>query len=168
AGAVGCVAGQIAKKAGARVIGIAGGDRKGAYLTSQLGFDAVIDYKSQDVASELTRLAPAGVNVFFDNVGGAILDAVLDNLALRARVVICGAVSQYDSLSWHTMARFKNLRNRAECASFTMQNPWTFFLKKMIHIEQWSPCHLIMFNRLFPSWNNKYSFHGGVPVTVTI
>jgi NADPH-dependent curcumin reductase CurA len=99
AGAVGCIAGQIAKKAGARVIGIAGGDRKGAYLTSQLGFDAVIDYKSQDVASELKRLAPAGVNVFFDNVGGAILDAVLDNLALRARVVICGAVSQYDNMA---------------------------------------------------------------------
>ena len=99
AGAVGCVAGQIAKKAGARVIGIAGGDRKGAYLTSQLGFDAVIDYKSQDVASELKRLAPSGINVFFDNVGGAILDAVLDNLALRARVVICGAVSQYDNMA---------------------------------------------------------------------
>ena len=99
AGAVGCVAGQIAKKAGARVIGIAGGERKGAYLTSQLGFDAVIDYKSQDVASELKRLAPSGINVFFDNVGGAILDAVLDNLALRARVVICGAVSQYDNMA---------------------------------------------------------------------
>ena len=99
AGAVGCVAGQIAKKAGARVIGIAGGDRKGAYLTSQLGFDAVIDYKSQDVASELKRLAPSGINVFFDNVGGAILDAVLDNLALRARGVICGAVSQYDNMA---------------------------------------------------------------------
>ena len=79
-------------------LGLLGGDRKGAYLTSQLGFDAVIDYKSQDVASELKRLAPAGVNVFFDNVGGAILDAVLDNLALRARVVICGAVSQYDNM----------------------------------------------------------------------
>ncbi len=99
AGAVGCVAGQIAKKAGARVIGIAGGERKGAYLTSQLGFDAVIDYKSHDVASELKRLAPSGINVFFDNVGGAILDAVLDNLALRARVVICGAVSQYDNMA---------------------------------------------------------------------
>ena len=99
AGAVGCVAGQIAKKAGATVIGIAGGDRKGAYLTSQLGFDAVIDYKSQDVASELKALAPSGINVFFDNVGGGILDAVLDNLALRARIVICGAVSQYDNMA---------------------------------------------------------------------
>ena len=96
AGAVGCIAGQIAKKAGARVIGIAGGDRKGAYLTSQLGFDAVIDYKSQDVASELKRLAPAGVNVFFDNVGGEILDIVLLQINERARVVICGAVSQYE------------------------------------------------------------------------
>jgi NADPH-dependent curcumin reductase len=98
AGAAGSIAGQIAKRAGARVIGIAGGQRKVSYLTDVLGFDSAIDYKSEDVNERLRSLAPDGVNVFFDNVGGPILDAVLDNLALHARVVICGAVSQYDDM----------------------------------------------------------------------
>jgi NADPH-dependent curcumin reductase len=98
AGAVGSVAGQIAKRDGAHVIGIAGGTRKVAYLTDVLGFDSAIDYKSEDVSQRLKELAPNGVNVFFDNVGGPILDAVLDNLALRAKVVICGAITQYDNM----------------------------------------------------------------------
>jgi NADPH-dependent curcumin reductase len=98
AGAVGSVAGQIAKLDGATVIGIAGGQRKTDYLTNELGFDAAIDYKSEDVNARLRELAPDGVNVFFDNVGGPILDAVLDNIAMRARVVICGAISQYDDM----------------------------------------------------------------------
>lgn len=98
AGAVGSVAGQIAKRDGARVIGIAGGPRKTAYLTDELGFDAAVDYKGEDVTARLRELAPDGVDVFFDNVGGPVLDAVLDHLALRARVVICGAVSQYDDM----------------------------------------------------------------------
>ena len=98
AGAVGSIAGQIAKRDGAFVIGIAGGQRKVTYLTERLGFDAAIDYKSEDVNARLRELAPNGINVFFDNVGGPILDAVLDNLAMQARVVICGAISQYDDL----------------------------------------------------------------------
>jgi NADPH-dependent curcumin reductase CurA len=98
AGAVGSIAGQIAKRDGARVIGIAGGPRKVAHLIERLGFDAAIDYKNEDVNARLRELAPDGVNVFFDNVGGPTLDAVLDNLALRARVVICGAISQYDDM----------------------------------------------------------------------
>jgi NADPH-dependent curcumin reductase CurA len=98
AGAVGSIAGQIAKKDGARVIGIAGGDRKVRYLLDELGFDAAIDYKNEDVTARLRELAPDGVNVFFDNVGGPVLDAVLDNLALHARVIICGAISQYDDM----------------------------------------------------------------------
>lgn len=98
AGAVGSIVGQIAKRDGARVIGIAGGARKAAYLTDTLGFDAAIDYKNEDVNARLRTLAPDGINIFYDNVGGPILDAALDNLALRARVVICGAVSQYDDM----------------------------------------------------------------------
>lgn len=98
AGAVGSIAGQIAKRDGAFVIGIAGGQRKVTYLTERLGFDAAIDYKNEDVNARLRELAPEGVNVFFDNVGGPVLDAVLDNLAMRARVIICGAISQYDDL----------------------------------------------------------------------
>lgn len=98
AGAVGSVVGQIAKRDGARVIGIAGGSRKTAYITDVLGFDEAIDYKGEDVTARLRALAPEGVNVFFDNVGGPVLDAVLDHLAMDARVVICGAVSQYDDM----------------------------------------------------------------------
>jgi NADPH-dependent curcumin reductase CurA len=98
AGAVGSIAGQIAKRDGAHVIGIAGGPDKIRYLTDELGFDAAIDYKSESVGSRLRELAPNGVDVFFDNVGGPVLDAVLDNIAMRAKVVICGAISQYDDM----------------------------------------------------------------------
>lgn len=98
AGAVGSIAGQIAKFDGARVIGIAGGPDKKAYVVDTLGFDAAIDYKNEDVHARLRELCPDGVNVFFDNVGGPILDAVLDNLAMHARVVICGAISHYDDM----------------------------------------------------------------------
>ncbi|WP_455921572.1 NADP-dependent oxidoreductase [Pseudomonas putida] len=97
AGAVGSVAGQIAKIKGCRVIGIAGGKEKCQSLIDELGFDGVIDYKSEDVAAGLKRECPKGVDVYFDNVGGDILDAVLSRLAPHARVVICGAISQYNS-----------------------------------------------------------------------
>lgn len=97
AGAVGAVVGQIAKIKGARVIGIAGGADKCRYLVEELGFDAAIDYKSEDVAAGLAKHAPQGVNVYFDNVGGDILDAVLTRLARGARIVICGAISQYNN-----------------------------------------------------------------------
>ena len=98
AGAVGSIVGQIAKRDGATVIGIAGGPEKVAYLTQRLGFDAAIDYKNENVGERLRELAPSGVNVFYDNVGGPILDAVLDNIAMHAKVVICGAVSQYNHM----------------------------------------------------------------------
>jgi NADPH-dependent curcumin reductase CurA len=97
AGAVGSVAGQIARIKGCRVVGIAGGERKCRLLTDELGFDAVIDYKSENVLEGLKRTCPNGVDVYFDNVGGDILDAVLSRLALHARVVICGAISQYNN-----------------------------------------------------------------------
>ncbi|MGH2842289.1 MAG: NADP-dependent oxidoreductase, partial [Solirubrobacteraceae bacterium] len=97
AGAVGSVAGQIAKIKDCRVIGIAGGEEKCRWLVEELGFDAAIDYKSEDVRRALRAAAPAGVDVYFDNVGGEILDAVLTRLARGARVVICGAVSQYNA-----------------------------------------------------------------------
>jgi NADPH-dependent curcumin reductase CurA len=97
AGAVGSVVGQIAKIKGARVIGIAGGEEKCRWLVDELGFDAAIDYKAQDVRRALREDAPDGVDVYFDNVGGDILDAVLTRLARGARIVICGAVSQYNA-----------------------------------------------------------------------
>ncbi len=97
AGAVGNAAGQIAKIKGARVVGIAGGAEKCRWLVEDLGFDAAIDYKSEDVRRALREAAPEGVDVYFDNVGGDILDAVLTRLARGARIVICGAVSQYNA-----------------------------------------------------------------------
>jgi NADPH-dependent curcumin reductase CurA len=97
AGAVGSVVGQIAKIKGCRVIGIAGGERKCRALVDDLGFDAAIDYQSEDVRKALREHAPDGVDVYFDNVGGDILDAVLTRLARGARIVICGAISQYNN-----------------------------------------------------------------------
>src|SRR5262245_46544575 len=98
AGATGSVAGQIAKIQGCRVIGIAGGREKCAWLTGEAGFDAAIDYKAEDVPAALGRLCPKGIDVYFDNVGGEILDAVLARLAHRARVVLCGAISRYGEM----------------------------------------------------------------------
>ncbi len=97
AGAVGAVVGQIAKIKGARVIGIAGGADKCRYLVEELGFDAAVDYKSENVMAALQTHCPNGVDVYFDNVGGEILDAVLTRLARGARIVICGAISQYNN-----------------------------------------------------------------------
>ncbi len=97
AGAVGSIAGQIAKLKGCRVVGIAGGKEKCAYLVETLGFDGVIDYKNEDVLAGLKRECPKGVDVYFDNVGGDILDAVLSRLNYKARVIICGAISQYNN-----------------------------------------------------------------------
>jgi NADPH-dependent curcumin reductase len=97
AGAVGSVAAQIAKLEGCRTIGIAGGAEKCRWLTDELGLDAAIDYKNQSIDEELPRLAPDGVDVYFDNVGGEMLDSVLPQLAVGARVVYCGAISVYNS-----------------------------------------------------------------------
>ena len=97
AGAVGSVVGQIAKIKGCTVIGIAGGEKKCTYLIEKLGFDAVIDYKSENVIKAFKKVAPKGVDIFFDNVGGDILDAVLTQIRMKARIVICGAISQYNN-----------------------------------------------------------------------
>jgi NADPH-dependent curcumin reductase len=97
AGAVGTVVGQVAKIKGCRVVGIAGGAEKCRFLTEELGFDAAIDYKSEDVRTALRTACPKGIDVYFDNVGGDILDAALANLAMHARIIICGAISQYNN-----------------------------------------------------------------------
>jgi len=111
AGATGSVVGQIAKAKGAgKVVGIAGGPQKCAWIVEELGFDAAIDYKSDDVATRLREECPDGIDVYFDNVGGEILDACLAQLALRARVVLCGAISAYnDRDSAYGLTRYFNL-----------------------------------------------------------
>ena len=97
AGAVGAVVGQIAKIKGCRAVGIAGGARKCDYVVRDLGFDAAIDYKAEDVRKALQRRCPKGIDIYFDNAGGDILDAALTQLARSARIVICGAISQYNN-----------------------------------------------------------------------
>jgi len=99
AGAVGSVAGQIARLSGAsKVIGIAGGAHKSKFLVDDLKFDAAIDYKNENVAARLDELAPDGINVFYDNVGGDILDDVLMRIVEGSRIVICGGISQYENM----------------------------------------------------------------------
>ena len=97
AGATGSVVGQIAKIKGCQVVGIAGGPEKCAWLTDEANFDAAIDYKSEHVYKRIRELCPQGVNVYFENVGGEILEAALGCLAQKARVVLCGGISAYNS-----------------------------------------------------------------------
>jgi hypothetical protein len=97
AGATGSVAGQIAKIKGCRVVGIAGGAQKCAWLKDELGFDDVIDYKNENVAERIAATCPNKVDVYFDNVGGDILQAALDNINMHARVVLCGGISGYNA-----------------------------------------------------------------------
>lgn len=98
-GAVGQVAGQIAKIKGCKAVGIAGGAEKCDYAVKELGYDACIDYKRGPIFPGLAQYCPEGVDVYFDNVGGDILDAVLTRLRMKARIVICGAISQYNNTS---------------------------------------------------------------------
>ncbi len=97
AGAVGSVVGQIAKLKGCRVVGLAGDQEKVDYCVNELGFDACINYKTENVRTALRAACPKGIDVYFDNVGGEILDFILEQIRLRARIVICGAISQYNN-----------------------------------------------------------------------
>ena len=121
AGAVGSVAGQIAKLAGCRVVGFAGSDEKAAHLEDELGFDAAINYETaDDYGDALSEAAPVGVDVYFDNVGGEITDAVFDQLNVDARVAICGQISQYNATETPTGPRKLGtlIRTRASVEGF--------------------------------------------------
>lgn len=98
-GAVGAIVGQIAKIKGCRVVGIAGGADKCAYAVSELGFDACIDHRAADFAEQLAKACPAGIDVYYENVGGAVFDAVMPLLNTAARVPLCGLISQYNATS---------------------------------------------------------------------
>ena len=97
AGAVGSIAGQLARINGCRVVGVAGGPDKCSYVTDDLGFDAAVDYKGDSLRTAIGDACPNGIDLYFDNVGGAVLNAALANLAMHARIVICGAISQYNA-----------------------------------------------------------------------
>jgi NADPH-dependent curcumin reductase CurA len=98
AGAVGSLVGQIGKIKGCRVVGIAGSDEKCTWLLEKLDFDAAVNYKSESVPERLKELCPNGIDVFYDNVGGKILDVVLSLINVKARIVICGMISQYNAV----------------------------------------------------------------------
>jgi NADPH-dependent curcumin reductase CurA len=138
AGATGSVAGQIAKIAGARVVGIAGGPRKCRAVVEEFGFDACIDYKNGDVAAALKEYCPRGVDVYFDNVGGPILDAVLGRLASRARVVLCGVISSYLSGEHPGPANYVSLLSKtALMQGFNALDQWGRFDEAFAALRQW-------------------------------
>ncbi|MEW6210491.1 MAG: NADP-dependent oxidoreductase [Acidobacteriota bacterium] len=97
AGAVGSLVGQIGKIHGLRVVGLTGSDEKCRWITEELGYDAAINYKTENVVESLKKHCPAGIDIYFENVGGAILDAVLGLINIRARIVVCGLISQYNA-----------------------------------------------------------------------
>jgi NADPH-dependent curcumin reductase CurA len=138
-GGVGSIAGQIAKLLGARVIGIAGGTEKCAWVVDEFGFDACIDYKAEDVAARLKELAPQGVNVYFDNVGGELLDTVLRRLALHGRVVLCGDISTYDVAG--APPALRNLRyvmgKRARLEGFNTLDHWGEYGAAAAQLAAW-------------------------------
>ena len=138
AGAVGSVVGQIARIKGCRVIGIAGGADKCRYLVDELGFDAAIDYKSEDVKEGLKRHCPKGIDVYFDNVGGEILDHALAMLRKKARVVICGAISQYNSPSFVGPKNYMSLLvNRARMEGFVVFDFAARYAEAAMAIARW-------------------------------
>ena len=142
AGAVGSVAGQIAKIKGCRAIGIAGGDKKCARLINDYGFDVAIDYRGKTVdqlSKEIARAAPGGVNIVFENVGGDILDAALLNLAPKARIVLCGLISEYNSPHGKVGARniWQLIVHQATMRGFLIRDYVPRFAEGGAQIAQW-------------------------------
>lgn len=145
AGATGSVAGQIAKIAGARVVGIAGGPEKCRAVVEDFGFDACIDYRKGDVAAELKRHCPRGVDVYFDNVGGPILDAVLGRLATKARVVLCGVISSYLTGQHPGPANYVNILSRtASMQGFNALDEWGRFDEAFAALRGWEERGLLV------------------------
>ena len=138
AGAVGSIVGQIAKIKGCRVVGIAGGPEKCAYITNELGFDEAIDYKAEDVRKGIKRTCPKGIDVYFDNVGGEILDAALTRLRMHARIPICGAISQYNATTIKGPSNYLSLLvNRATMQGFVVMDYAKDYKKAAMEMGGW-------------------------------
>jgi NADPH-dependent curcumin reductase CurA len=139
AGAVGTVAGQLAKMKGARVVGIAGGPEKCAWLTDELGFDAAVDYKADDWQKQLVAATPDGIDVDFENVGGEIMEAVFARLNIRSRVVLCGLISGYNEEEPPAGPRsFGNLLiNRVKLQGFIILDYYPRFGEAIRDLSQW-------------------------------
>jgi len=138
AGATGSVAGQIAKIAGARVVGIAGGPDKCRAVVEDFGFDDCVDYRAVDVPAALKKACPRGVDVYFDNVGGPILDAVLGRLAAKARIVLCGVISSYLTGKHPGPANYVNiLAKTATMQGFNALDEWGRFDEAFAALRGW-------------------------------
>jgi NADPH-dependent curcumin reductase CurA len=138
AGAVGGLVGQIAKIKGARVVGIAGGPEKCAAVVDDLGFDACIDYKAGPIGPGLSEHCPKGIDVYFDNVGGEILEACLTRLRLHARVVICGAISQYNATEPPKLGNYLSLLvNRASMTGIIVFDWADRYGEGVVQLAQW-------------------------------
>ena len=140
AGAVGSVVGQIAKIRGCRVIGTAGTDEKVAYILDELGFDAAFNYKNvSDYTAKLAELCPDGIDVYFDNVGGRITDAVFPNLRIKGRVVICGQISQYNLENTEVGPRFLwyLITKRARIEGFLVSDFAAQHAEGLVQMGEW-------------------------------
>ena len=138
AGATGSIAGQIARISGARVVGIAGGPEKCRVVVEDFGFDACIDYKNDDLRAALKQHCPKGVNVYYDNVGGEILDAVLGRLAPKARVVLCGVISSYLTGEHPGPKNYVNLLAKtASMQGFNALEMWDRFDEAFADLRRW-------------------------------
>jgi NADPH-dependent curcumin reductase len=142
AGATGMMVAQIAKLKGCRVVGIAGGPDKCRYLTEDLGLDGAVDYRADDVKAKLRALCPKGIDVYFDNVGGDILEAALANLAMKARIVLCGAIAQYNDTEGVAAGRgprnYMNLLiKRARMEGFVILDYFPRFPEAMRDLATW-------------------------------
>jgi hypothetical protein len=138
AGATGSLAGQIAKIAGARVVGIAGGPEKCKVVVEEFGFDACVDHRADDFAAQLKAATPDRVDVYFDNVGGPILDAVLGRLAQGGRVALCGAISSYLTGEHPGPTNYTNLLARCGLMQgFNTLNQWDRFPEAFAALRQW-------------------------------
>jgi NADPH-dependent curcumin reductase CurA len=138
AGAVGSVVGQIAKIKGCRTVGIAGGAEKCRYLVDELGFDAAIDYKHEPIVEALRKHCPKGIDVYFDNVGGEILDAALALLTRGARIPLCGAISQYNSKGAEGPKNYLSLLiNRATLEGFIVFDYAARYQEAAVQMAGW-------------------------------
>lgn len=138
AGATGSLAGQIAKVAGARVVGIAGGPEKCRVVVEEFGFDACVDHRAGDLPAQLKEACPRRVDVYFDNVGGPVLDAVLGRLAQGGRVVLCGVISSYLTGEHPGPANYTNLLARCGLMQgFNTLSQWDRFPEAFAALREW-------------------------------
>jgi NADPH-dependent curcumin reductase CurA len=137
-GAVGSVVGQIAKLKGCRVVGIAGGKAKCDYVVKELGFDACVDYKAGKLDADLKAAAPKGIDCYFENVGGEILDAVLKQMNAFSRIAVCGLISQYNATEAYGVKTFQSiLTNRIKVQGFIVSDRMELWAKALPELIGW-------------------------------